>query len=486
MVLARKIAYNVILNSFLKVFSTVVLSLFSIRLITGYLGQDGFGRYATVLAFFAFFSAVADLGLGSVTAREISREGADEQYILGNVVSLRLFSSVGLFVLSPLIIFFFGYPIEVKIGIFIAAGAVVFSSLSLVLNGIFQKNLAMDKVAMTELLGKLIQVSLVALIVKEGWGFLAITATIFIALGFNVLIVFFWSRRYSSFRLRFDTAYWKQFLRESFPMGVTALITFAYFKTDTILLSVMQTSADVGIYNVAYKIIENLTFFPAMLAGLILPLLSRFIYTDRKRFESIADNTFKVFLVLVVPLVVGAWFLAPDIVRIISGDGFLESVPVLRVLIFSLGFIFFGHYFNMLLIVGNKQKKLMQTLIFAAFFNIGMNVFLIERFSYLGAAFASVLTEMLVVILTATLTVRYIRYVPTLSFAGKVFISGGLMGSALFFLEPYSFLISGVVGVGVYLLFLWMTHAVSAKEVANLFTGKTESSGAIENDVFVA
>ena len=58
MALARKIAYNVVLNSFLKVFSTVVLSLLSIRLITGYLGQEGFGEYSTVLAFFAFFSAM--------------------------------------------------------------------------------------------------------------------------------------------------------------------------------------------------------------------------------------------------------------------------------------------------------------------------------------------------------------------------------------------------------------------------------------------
>ena len=95
MAIARKIAYNVISNSFLKVFSTVALSLLSIRLITGYLGQDGFGKYSTVLAFFAFFSALADLGLSSVTVREISRGGADEKKILSKVLSdtvLQLFA----------------------------------------------------------------------------------------------------------------------------------------------------------------------------------------------------------------------------------------------------------------------------------------------------------------------------------------------------------------------------------------------------------
>ena len=69
----RKIAYNIIFNSLMKVVTTVVLSLVSIRLITGYLGKEGFGDYSTILAFFAFFSAIADLGIGSITAREIAR-----------------------------------------------------------------------------------------------------------------------------------------------------------------------------------------------------------------------------------------------------------------------------------------------------------------------------------------------------------------------------------------------------------------------------
>ncbi|MBP9728367.1 MAG: oligosaccharide flippase family protein, partial [Candidatus Moranbacteria bacterium] len=119
----------------------MALSLLSIRLMTGYLGQEGFGKYATILAFFAFFTAIADLGLGSVTAREISREGANEGEILGNVVALRMTASLLLLLLSPIVIFSFDYSFDVEVGILIAALATVFSTLSFVLNGIFQKNL---------------------------------------------------------------------------------------------------------------------------------------------------------------------------------------------------------------------------------------------------------------------------------------------------------------------------------------------------------
>lgn len=470
MAIARKIAYNVILNSFLKVFSTVALSLFSIRLITGYLGQDGFGDYSTVLAFFAFFSAIADLGLSSVTVREISREGADEKKILSKVLSLRLTSSLIVFLLSPLLILLFDYSRDLKIGIFIAAGAILFSTLSLMLNGVFQKRLAMDKVALVEFLGKLFQVALVVLAVREDWGFLAIAATLLASLSFNALVVLYLSRRYVKFSPHFDFAYWKMFLHESLPMGATAIITFAYFKLDTIILSVLQPSAHVGIYNVAYKIMENLIFFPAMLAGLILPLLSRFIFTDRAQFEEIADKTFKVFLIIIAPIVVGTFFLAPDIIRIVSGGGFQESVLVLRILIFALGFIFFGHFFTMLLVVGNAQKKLMQMLLFAAAFNIALNMFLITRYSYTGAAISSVATEVLVVFLTAFLVKKHIRYVPSLQHIGRIFLSGVLMGAVLFVLEPYSFFAAGLAGMATYLFFLWFTKAVAADEIASLFS----------------
>ena len=71
------------------------------------------------------------------------------------------------------------------------------------------------------------------------------------------------------------------------------------------MLSIMKTSADVGIYNVAYKVLENITFFPSMLVGLVFPIMAQSIFHDRARFEDISNKTFKVFAVLVVPQAAG-------------------------------------------------------------------------------------------------------------------------------------------------------------------------------------
>jgi len=472
MALAQKIAYNVVFNSFLKIVTTVALSLLSIRLITGYLGKEGFGDYTTILAFFAFFAAIVDLGIGTMTAREISREGADEAEILGKVASLRLTSSIFLFLFIPIVLFFFSYPLPVKIGIWIASGAVIFSSFSIFLNGIFQKNVAMDRIALVEFFGKLVQVGCVFLVVSLDLGFLAIVSTLLASLIFNATFSFLLSRKYATFLFQVDKDFWRRFLHNSLPLGGSALITFFYFKMDAILLSIIQGSAAVGVYGVAYKVMENLTFFPAMLAGLILPILSRHIFSNRKQFTEIADTTFRVFSIIVLPLVIGGAFLSSDIIAIVSGSGFEEAVPVLEILMLSLAFIFFGHYFNMLLIVGNFQKKLMKLLFFVAIFNISMNIFLISKYSFLGAAATALMTEGLVAISTGFLVYRLLGYRPAFGKLSRVFGAAALMAAFLFFARDLSFLLSGFLSVTVYLGSLWLFRAVTSEEIAELFSKK--------------
>lgn len=467
----------------MKVVTTVVLSLVSIRLITGYLGKDGFGDYSTVLAFFSFFSAIADFGIGSITAREISKDGADESGILGKVASLRIASSSAILLAVPLLMPFFSYSAPVKIGIFIAAATTVFSTFSIFLNGIFQKNIAMDRIAMIEFMGKIVQVVAVYTVVSFDLGFLGIASTLFVSLSFNALMAYLLSRKFASFRFIVDLRFWKQFLSDSLPLGGSALITFFYFKMDTILLSIMKGSSAVGTYSVAYKVMENLTFFPALLAGLILPLLSKALSVDRKRFTEIADTTFRVFSIIAAPLVLGGVFFSSQIIAIVSGSGFLDAVPVLRLLIVSLLFIFFGNFFNMVLIVGNHQKDLMKVLMAVAAVNVTANLFLIPRFDYLGAAWTSLGTECLVALLTGFLTAHVVGYRPSFHKIGLVILSAAAMWGILVVTASLPFLVSGAVSICVYMVSLWILRAVSSAEIAGLFSKRSEKEAVYVEEV---
>lgn len=471
MAIARKIAYNVIFNSIAKILSTI-LALVGIGFITRYLGTSGFGDYSTVLAFFAFFGSFADLGLYSITAREISRPNADEKKILNNAFTLRLASSLIVFILTPILVFFLPYSNDVKLGILIAAASFVFSSTYNVLNGVFQKNLAMDRVALAEVLGKVLQVAIIVLAVKNNWGFLAIILSVLAAMIFNFSTVLFFLRKYAKLSLQFDYAYWKSFLKEALPLGISAIVIFVYFKIDTILLSVLKTNTEVGIYNAAYKVIENISFFPAMIIGLVFPIFSRHIFSDKPQFSHIANETTKVFLVLLVPIVIGTLFLSEGIINLIGGAAFAQSANTLRILIFSLAFIFFGNFFNSILIASNHQKKLLWALVGCAIFNVTANLIFIPLFSYTGSAIISAFTEFFVAAAGFILTAKYVGYRPSFRPLMRILISGVAMAAFLYLVTSLGFLPRVLFSSLIYIFFLWLTRTITIKELSSIFLAK--------------
>ena len=471
MVIARKIAYNVVVSSISKVFSTV-LALVSIGIITRYLGASGFGEYATVLAFLSFFSAIADLGLNQTVTREISRPGAKESDIMGRIFPLRVTASLVMVIIAPAIALFFPYPTEVKQAIVIVALSFVFSSSYQILNGVFQKNLAMDKVAISEFLGKLLQVIVIIIAVKLGAGFNWIIASLLFNMAFCFMLIFSLSKKYIHFKIKIDVKYWKNFLRTSYPLGLAAIINIIYFKIDTILLSVMKPSADVGIYNAAYKVIENITFFPAMIIGLVLPIMSHSIFSDKARFKDICDKTFKVFCILVVPLVVGALFLSKDIINLIGGAGFVQSSGVLQILIFALAAIFFSNFSNAILIAGNLQKKLMLVALSAAIVNVTANLILIPRYSYWAAASVSTATEVLVAILAWLVVMRSLKYNPKIEKLFTILLSGAAMATYLWIGRSLNFFLLAVSSALVYFFFLWILRAIKTEEITSIIGRK--------------
>lgn len=469
MVIARKIAYNVLVSSVSKVLSTAI-ALVSIGFITRYLGKEGFGDYATVLAFLSFFSAISDLGLYQFSTREISRPGADTDEIIGNTFSMRVITSLVIFFFSFVLILFLPYAREVSYGVVIIAASFVFSSSYQVLNGVFQRNLAMDRVAISELLGKVIQLGVVVLAIKLHLSFTWIIGAILVNMFFSFFLVYFWSRKFIKLSFRFNFTYWKRFLRESYPIGIMAVVIFIYFKMDTLLLSFLKSNAEVGIYNVAYKILENISFFPAMIIGLIFPIISQHIFSDQQKFFDIANKTFKVFVILVLPLIIGTLFLSNGLVNLIGGAGFSESAPVLRILVFALAMIFFGNFFNAILIAGNLQKKLMLVLSIAAIFNIIANIIFIPIFSYFAAATISVITEIFVVLSSGYLVFRRLGYRPQVEKLGRIFLASGVMAIFLFTLAEKNFYLLGFSSVCVYILALWLFRAVETVEIVSIIS----------------
>ncbi len=393
--ITQKISYNIIFVGTSKLIS-IGIALFAVGLLSRYLGTEGFGRYILALSYLGLLMALADMGLHAITTREISREGADENSIVNKVFTLRVLITGTIFILAVAAVALTSMDAQEKGAIFVIAGAFFFSSTYSLLNAVFQKHLSMDRVAIAELCGKCVQMGTILALVKLELPFIFSVIAVFLAMLTNFFLVFTFVRKYIKISFDWDPSYCKEFLKKSYPLGISAVATFLYFKVNAIILSQYQPIDDVGIYGAAYKIIETIIFFPAMVIGLVLPLLSRYIFTHKELFRKTINATVKFFVVILIPLLSGLFFLAPEAISIINGPGFENAVQVLRILVFSLIGIFFGHLFMTTAIAAHLQLLLTKILVLTAIFNIALNFYLIPRYSYTGAAVSSVITEFFV------------------------------------------------------------------------------------------
>jgi len=467
--LTQKIAYNAVFSAVSRIIE-VTIALVIIGLTTRYLGESGFGDYIIVVTFIYIFSVVADLGLYSIVVREISREGANEEEIINNAFTFRTIA--GLFILGSafFISLIFPYSETVKYGIAVAALGFWILSNTQVLMGLFQKHLAMDKVALAEITGRIVQLFFIILFIHFDLGFLYIIFTIFLGSIVNLALVLKFLSKYVKIRFRFDFKLWKKLLSQSYHLAVAAVLVLIYFKIDTIFLSVMKSSEAVGVYGLSYKILENLIFFPAMIVGLTMPIMSRYIFTDREKFKSVVQRTLNFLLIAVVPMIVGMVLISEKVIKLIIGGefGFADSPFVLNILMIALGFIFLGALFSNILIAANKQKQLAQIYFVGMVFNIITNFIFIPRYSYFGAAATTVATELMVTALMIIIVYRALKFIPSFMILLKVIIASLLM---YFVLQYFSYLnIFYLVALGgfVYLLTIYNLGGISKEEIKKL------------------
>jgi len=463
----RKIAFNVIIASISKVLNTA-LALVGLMLITRYLGPDKFGLYITALAFSGLFNSLGDWGLYQTSTREISRPKADEKAIIGNVMALRIIISVILSLAVPVIIYFLPYTYELKIALLLVLLTYIFYSFYQVLIGLFQKRLEMYKVTLVELSGKLLQLAFVFTAVKLDWGFKFIIIGMTIGMFSNFVLIYFLSRKFIKFKLNFDTTKWKKFLKESWPIGLSVIVTFIYFRGDALLLKSLKGNIDVGIYGAATKVLENITFFPGMIIGLMMPMFSFYVFKDRLKFKKLVNENFKLFIILIIPLLIIVMFFAENIIDVVAGPEFVASATVLRIVIFSLAFIFFGMLFGNILLVAKLQKQQLVALTACAIFNVGANLIFIPRYSYLASSWISVATEFLVVALSAGIAYKHLHFLPKMKNFSFVILAGLIMILYIIILHSWGFILLLLTSPLIYLAILVLLKVITKKEILML------------------
>jgi O-antigen/teichoic acid export membrane protein len=248
---------------------------------------------------------------------------------------------------------------------------------------------------------------------------------IFLVLSFSgllaTILALFLARRLTDFDFRPDSKLMKRIFSEALPTGALLLLFSVYNRIDIFLLQSIKGAEPVGIYGLAYKVHDNLILGAAFLANSFFPVISKYgkISELERSFapmREIYQKLFDVLLMAGLAMVAFVLIFSPFIIQIIGGQEFSASVLALRILVLGTFVAYFNHLTGYTLIALGKQKVSLVVAIIALTWNIGLNLFLIPHFSYLAAAYITIATEGLVLILTSSYLARKFNLRPAFSF----------------------------------------------------------------------
>ena len=230
----------------------------------GYLGADGFGILSLALAFSGIFSILADLGLSTLTVREVARDRSLAKKYLGNALLIKIILAfVNIWFNCYYSVNLLGYPQETKIVVYFVSLSVILTSMSGIFYSIFQAYEKMEYQSLGQILVSIIMfLGVIGAIYYQfsviGFSFLYLASS-GVILFYNLIIYIL---KFSIPKLDYDKQFWKDIIKDALPFGLTGISGTIYTYIDSVMLSLIQGNEVVGWYNAAYRIVLFLLFIP--------------------------------------------------------------------------------------------------------------------------------------------------------------------------------------------------------------------------------
>lgn len=479
MSLGSAVAKNTLIQIIGKAITTV-LGILALALMTRYLGQIGFGEYTTIIIFLTFFAVIADFGLTLITSQSLgeTKNKTEETKILNNLFTFRLVSIIIFIALALITVLFFPYNQIIKWGILICSLAFVFPALNQIFIGLFQKKLRMDRPVIAEVTGRVLLLIGILISINYKLGLNGILISTIISTFVNFILNYIFASKFIKIRLKFDFSFWKKIFIKSWPLAVSIILNLIYLRADILILSLFKSINDVALYGAAYRIIDVLTTVPFMFAGIILPILT-IAWIDKKKtsFNKILQKSFNFMAIIAIPLVVGSQFLSDPLMTLVAGHDFSASGLILKILIFSVAAIFLGTIFSHAIIALNKQKAMLKFYAFTSSTSLIGYLIFIPKYSYIGAAWVTVYSELLIAIFAIYYVFKTSRFFPKLNVVWKALLSSVIMGLLLYFIPAhYQQTLGGLTlifssAVIIYFLCLYVLKGINYKDL-KLFSNK--------------
>lgn len=364
-----------------------------------YLGPSNYGLINYAGAYTAFFSSICTLGINFIIVKEFIDNPSEEGEILGTSLILRGLSSVFSAITIVAISFITDSkePIT-KIVVILYTIGLIFQIFD-VFNYWFQSRLQAKYTAIASLIAYSITAiyKVVLLITGQPVTLFALSMSIdYISIA---LILFYFYKKEGGSKLSFSLKYGKLLLKKSYHFILPGLMVAIYGQTDKMMLKHMINEAEIGYYATAVSLCSVWCFILSAIIDSMNPTIMKLYQEDEKNF--IKYNKILYFIVFYISIIVSIIFtiFGKLIIQILFGEAYLPTAAPLRIITWYTAFSYLGVARNAWIVCKDKQRYLKYLYFSSAILNVILNLIFIPKYGAVGAAFASLISQISTVII---------------------------------------------------------------------------------------
>jgi PST family polysaccharide transporter len=346
------------------------------------------------MAWVGLFAPIANLGIDNLVVRDLVANPSNRGEILGTTFLLKLFASAIsiIFAVGSIYAFQSDEPLTILL-VTILSGSVFFrvvDTIDLWFQSQYQSKytvIAKNSAFAIASILKIVMINLKAPLVAFAWVFL-------VELAWGAIGLWLIYRNKGAFKgiWRWNISLAKTLIHQGWPLLFSALSIMVYMKIDAIMLKQIAGDRAVGLYSAAVKISEVGYFIPAAITSSVSPAIFAAKQTSEALYYQRIKQLMRLLVAIAIAIAIPMTFISQIVINILFGSDYQGAGLILATHIWSCIFVFIGGASQPWFIAEGLTKMTLYQTLLGAIINVILNLFLIPKYTGVGAAVATVIS----------------------------------------------------------------------------------------------
>ncbi|HAU8299890.1 TPA: oligosaccharide flippase family protein [Vibrio vulnificus] len=356
------------------------------------LQPENYGALSFSLSFSLLFLPIFQMGLNTIVTKDIIDKDCGKSVIYNSLI-IRITGSIGGFFIAYIILAFQGYTDDIKLFVLILLLGQFFLSFSVVEFWYHAKYKAKIFSSTRSV------IIFIFSIIKVAFAYIGLDVFYIIILfalenmAFSLISFFLFNKlTINERRFTVNKKYCFDLISRSKWLVFSAFASMIYLKIDQVMIGNYLGNVEVAKYAVASKISEVWYFLPAVFVNAFFPKLVEIKNESKEKYRLVSNGIISLLFYCGAIIAVIIYFISQEIIIVLFGYDYIESVKVLQIHIWACLFIFMRSLVSKILIAEELYYMSLWSHGVGAIVNVILNFYLIPKFGIYGAAYATIVS----------------------------------------------------------------------------------------------